>query len=202
MIQPRSPTTWMSSSRDEVVLKHLQNVRIASFVAWLLTIALLYLSASLPLFDSSPNVTLVEKTTRNRLVHPLLRWDAFHFVHIARHGYVYEHQWAFLSGIAAIMSYPARLLRILQLAESSTGLFSFSDLLASGALLSTVCGSSTTLYHLTLHHFGSPSIAYLTALLSLLPSSPATIYFSVYNEPFFTYLSYRGTYSHQHFLEY
>ncbi|KAI0093305.1 GPI mannosyltransferase 2 [Irpex rosettiformis] len=182
----------MTSSNGYVVKRHLKTLRIASFAAWLLTLILLYVSSLLPLFDSSPDVVLQRTTLRERLAYPLLRWDAFHFVHIAQEGYVYEHEWAFLHGIAAAMKYPARLLRILGLTETTTGSFSTSDLLLSGALLSCLCGSTTTLYRLTLHHFGSPSVAYLAALLSLLPSSPVTLRFSVYNEPFFTYLSYKG----------
>lgn len=182
----------MTPAEDEVVVKHLRALRVASVGAWLLTIALLYLSSLLPLFDSSPKAVLLENTLRNRLVYPILRWDAFHFLHIAQEGYVYEYEWAFLPGIAAVMTYPAKLMRLLGLAESYGGSLSMSDLLGSGALLSSLCGSAATLYRLTLLHFESPSIAYLAALLSLLPSSPATFRLSVYNEPFFTYLSYRG----------
>ncbi|KAI0093296.1 GPI mannosyltransferase 2 [Irpex rosettiformis] len=182
----------MASSNGYVVKRHLKTLRIASFAAWLLTLILLYISSLLPLFDSSPDIVLPRTTLRERLAYPLLRWDVFHFVHIAQEGYVYEHEWAFLHGIAAAMKYPASLLRILGLTETATGSLSTSDLLLSGALLSCLCGSTTTLYRLTLHLFGSPSVAYLAALLSLLPSSPATLRFSVYNEPFFTYLSYKG----------
>ena len=177
---------------DDVVRKHLKTLRIASFATWLLTITLLYASSSLPLFDSSPDTIIPRTTLKERLAYPLLRWDAFHFVHIAQKGYVYEYEWAFLHGIAAAMNYPAKLLRAIGLGDIINGSISTSDLLLSGAVLSSLCGSTTTLYRLTLHHFGSPSLAYLTALLSLLPSSPATLRFSVYNEPFFTYLSYKG----------
>lgn len=184
---------YMTPTTDVVVKTHLKTLRIASFAAWTLTVALLYISSSLPRFDSSPDAVLRTHTLKQHLAYPLLRWDAFHFVHIAQRGYVYEHEWAFLHGIAAAMRYPAKLFNVLGLAETTTGVASLSDLLLGGALLSSLCGSTITLYHLTLHHFKSPAVAYLTALLSLLPSSPATLRFSVYNEPFFTYLSYQGS---------
>lgn len=60
------------------------------------------------------------------------------------------------------------------------------------ALAAIACDTTCTLYQLTLHHLGSPTLAYLTALLSLMPSNPATLYFVPYTEPFFTYLSYKG----------
>ncbi|KAF7376005.1 GPI mannosyltransferase 2 [Mycena sanguinolenta] len=36
--------------------------------------------------------------------HILLRWDALHFLHIARRGYVYEHEWAFLPAPQFVLS--------------------------------------------------------------------------------------------------
>ncbi|KAF8891684.1 GPI mannosyltransferase 2, partial [Infundibulicybe gibba] len=69
---------------------------------------------------------------------------------------------------------------------------SVSELLLGGALMVVACDSTRTLYHLSLHHLGSPSLAFLASVLSLFPSSPATLYFAPYTEPFFTYFSYRG----------
>ncbi|KAF8917812.1 GPI mannosyltransferase 2 [Mucidula mucida] len=114
----------------------------------------------LPLFDSSG------------ASNPYLRWDAIHFQHIAQAGYVYEHEWAFLSGLPF-------LLRILP-----TPVFQ---------LLSVAVDLGTThaLYYLSLEMLGE-KIATLTTLLSLLPSSPATLRLAPYNEPFFIFLSYRG----------
>ncbi|KAF8170181.1 GPI mannosyltransferase 2 [Mycena galopus ATCC 62051] len=48
------------------------------------------------------------------------------------------------------------------------------------------------MYSLSLHHLGSPALARLAAILSLLPSSPATLFLAPYTEPFFTYFSYKG----------
>lgn len=175
----------------EVINGHIKTLRIAAVAAWSLTVFLLYVSSLLPLFDSSPRVVFPERNLRNFLVSPLLRWDVFHFVHIALHGHVYEYEWAFLPGIATVMQWTSTLSQQLGM-SASPGALSIGDVLGSTALLSCLCASTTTLYHLTLLHFGSPSLAYLTALLSLLPSSPATLWFSASTEPFFTYLSYRG----------
>ena len=70
----------------------------------------------------------------------------------------------------------------------------WNDLLQGGALAAFLCdaGSTTTLYNLTLHHVGSPNLALIASVLSFLPSSPATLRFAAYSEPFFTYLSYKG----------
>ncbi|THH29853.1 hypothetical protein EUX98_g4326 [Antrodiella citrinella] len=69
---------------------------------------------------------------------------------------------------------------------------SWSAFLAAGTLACCFISSSTTLYDLTLHHTHSPTAAYLSALLSLIPTSPVTLRFVAYSEPFFTYLSYTG----------
>jgi hypothetical protein len=71
---------------------------------------------------------------------------------------------------------------------------SWDDLLQGGLLAALACDTSTTLYHLSLHHLGSPSLALMASLLSLMPSSPVTLRFGAYSEPFFTYLSYKGEY--------
>ncbi len=178
--------------RHVIVQGHLRILHVLSICTWLLTALLLYLSSWLPLFDSSPRVLIKNPSNRSffdSLAHPLLRWDAFHFAHMAQEGYAYEHEWAFFPGASFIMRLVSRTVDYLR---GSVGQPRVAELLSAGALASCFCGTTTTLYNLTLHHFGSPQIAFLTCLLSLLPSSPATLRFSAYNEPFFTYLSYRG----------
>ncbi|KAJ7072467.1 glycosyltransferase family 76 protein [Mycena amicta] len=102
----------------------------------------------------------------------LLRWDVVHFVHIARSGYVYEHEWAFFPAVPALLS-----------------IFRFAPTLLSFAL---AWDMYKTMYSLSLHHLQSPALAQLAAWLSLLPSSPATLFVAPYSEPFFTYFSYKG----------
>ena len=128
---------------------------------------LLLLSLALPLFDKSPLLT------PHLLPSPLLRWDLFHFLHIARSGYIYEHEWAFLPGAPAVIHHlpPVPLFLILAF---------------------VICDSSCTLYRLSMLHLQSHSLAYLSVILSLLSSSPVAMHLVPYGEPFFTYLSYRG----------
>ncbi|KAJ7594703.1 glycosyltransferase family 76 protein [Mycena floridula] len=148
---------------------------VLAVLARVLTIGLGYLSSLLPLFDASPKLLRLSPWTQ-----PLLRWDAFHFLDIAQDGYVYEHQYAFFPGVPLVMRY-------LAIGDSPSAM-----LLAGALTAALICDSTTTFYQLSLHHLGSPSLAYLATVLSLLPSSPATLRFASYAEPFFTYLSYKG----------
>ena len=43
------------------------------------------------------------KTPVNKALFSFLRWDAVHFVEIAKHGYQYEHQFAFFPGFPSIL---------------------------------------------------------------------------------------------------
>ncbi|KAJ7727668.1 glycosyltransferase family 76 protein [Mycena maculata] len=133
-----------------------------TLISRLLTAALLLLTRLSPPFDAATS-------------HLLLRWDALHFIHIARNGYVFEHEWAWFPALPFLLSL-------------------FPDSLLSPTVLSLAIAYDTTLtmYHLSLHHLGSPALAKLAAILSLLPSSPVTLFLAPYNEPFFTYLSYKG----------
>ncbi|KAJ7647488.1 glycosyltransferase family 76 protein [Roridomyces roridus] len=104
--------------------------------------------------------------------HILLRWDVIHFQHIAQHGYAFEHEWAFLPVVP----------------------FLLSKFILAPTLVSLIVAydMTSTMYQLSLHHLRSPSLARLATVLSLLPSSPATLFLVPYNEPFFTYFSYKG----------
>jgi len=103
---------------------------------------------------------------------------------------MYEYEWAFFPGTPLVMRVAGKLLRLLK----GNGHVSLDDLLQGGALAAFACevGSITTLYQLTLYHLGSPHIALISSVLSLMPSSPAILRFAVYSEPFFTYFSYKG----------
>ncbi|KAI0940510.1 hypothetical protein AcW1_003686 [Taiwanofungus camphoratus] len=175
---------------------HICCLRILSVLTWFLSCLFVQSASVLPLFDSSPRVTIPVSSNSSRLhssVHPLLRWDSFHFTHIAQHGYVYEHEWAFLSGAPAVMRITALMLRLIGIRSwRSEGTLGAEDVLLGGALATCLCNTTTIFYRLTLHHLRSPSLAFLASLLSLLPSSPATLRLAGYSEPFFTYLSYKG----------
>ncbi|KDQ57726.1 glycosyltransferase family 76 protein [Jaapia argillacea MUCL 33604] len=77
----------------------------------------------------------------------------------------------------------------------SNSKLSVRELVVGGALASFVVDVFTplTLYKLTLRHFPRrPLIALISALLGLLPSSPATLWYAPYTEPFFIFFSYQG----------
>ncbi|ETW80459.1 glycosyltransferase family 76 protein [Heterobasidion irregulare TC 32-1] len=176
-----------ASSSSLIPQNHLRLLTRCTIASRVLTLLLIWLSSHLPLFDSSSKV-LVDDSTFS-LTTALLRWDAFHFAQIARDGYVYEHQWAFFPGTPMVMNLASRLMRFTKPAENSIG---WVDILQGGALASLCCDSTQTLYHLSLYHLKSPSLALLASLLSLLPSSPATLRYAGYSEPFFTFFSYKG----------
>jgi phosphatidylinositol glycan class V len=165
--------------------QHLRLLDWLTVLSRLLAAALLYLSSScLTLFDASPS-TLLAPSAFPSFASSLFRWDAFHFTAIAKDGYSYEHHWAFFPGVPMLLRAADRLPALfLHVATPLSWL----------ALLNTAIAIPTTraIYHLTLIHFQSPSFALLTALLSLLPASPATLYFAPYAEPIFTFLSYQG----------
>lgn len=152
-----------------------------SIAARLATFALLHLASRLPLFDASP--ILVPGISALEL--PLLRWDAFHFLHTASHGYVHENEWAFFPGVAYLMRTWGLLQRLAGQAPA--------HLLLMGMTGALACDTSQLLYALSLHHLRSPELAFLASALSLIPTSPVTAYFAPYNEPFFANFSYRGT---------
>ena len=166
----------MTSALNE---QHLALLRRFSAASSLVFGLLLVASSCLPLFDASP---ILVSDTRS----PLLRWDILHFLHIARHGYVYEHEWAFLPAAPWIIRY---FLAFIEWLLPSTTL---AHLIFAIGVSTLASETVQTLYLLTLHHFKSPHMALLASMLSILPSSPATLLFVPYNEPFFTYLSYRG----------
>ncbi|KAF9562765.1 hypothetical protein CPC08DRAFT_662669 [Agrocybe pediades] len=142
------------------------------FLSFLSYLALLHAAtALLHLFDASPKLLPYNS--------PLFRWDALHFTHIASAGYIYEHEWAFFPAIAF-------LLRAFGLQNAH------SVILFYALMLIVAWDTHRTLRSLSLHHLRSSKLTKLACTLSLIPTSPATLYFAPYNEPFFTYFSYRG----------
>lgn len=182
----------MSSTLEAQTKNHIRLLRYLTIGSWMITTFLIQLASLLPLFDTSP-ITLLprqsNKSWTDIYIAPLLRWDAFHFAHIAKEGYIYEYQWAFFPGTPFLMRIGAYLLRQLDPQVDET---SWKNILLSGSLAACIFESTSTLYQLTLHHFQSPSLALLVSLLSFFPSSPVTLQLVGYSEPFFTWLSYKG----------
>lgn len=162
---------------------HKQTLICLALVSRVLSALLLVVAAQLPLFDASSELVLDSPWLSS-----VLRWDLFHYAHIAKHGYVYEYEWAWLPGAPLIMRYGAITLERLGLRSNDE----LALMLGVGAAAAIFVDGTLTLYDLTLEHFHSPSFAMLSALLSLLPSSPATLHLVPLSEPFFTYLSYQG----------
>lgn len=164
-----------------VVPDHLRLLDGLTVLSRLLAAALVDLSSSyLTLFDASPSIVFPPSSTPS-----LFRWDAFHFTAIAKNGYSHEHHWAFFPGVPILLRAAHRLPTLFL--DVVPPLSWFTILNAAIAIPTT-----RAIYHLTLIHFRSPSFALLTALLSLLPASPATLYLAPYAEPIFTLLSYQG----------
>jgi phosphatidylinositol glycan class V len=176
-----SESTRSESSRETVIQTHKQQLLLLSLFARLCSLLLIALSSRLPLFDSSPGLV-----SSGGWASALLRWDAFHFAHVADSGYIYEYEWAFFPGTPLVMRLGGWAIRLLKRSDS------WNELLLSGALAALACDTTRLFYCLSLHHLQSPSLAFLASILSLLPSSPVTLRFAPYSEPFFTYLSYKG----------
>ncbi|XP_023558846.1 GPI mannosyltransferase 2 isoform X3 [Octodon degus] len=116
----------------------------------------------------------------------LSRWDAEHFLFIAEHGYLYEHNFAFFPGFPLTLLVGTELLRPLR------GLLSQrSCLLISVASLNSLF---SVLAALALHDLGClvlhcPHQALYAALLFCL--SPANVFLAAgYSEPLFAFLTF------------
>jgi len=174
-------TMTRKSSMQPATTRHLRTLLTLSLLVRLSIWTLTSLSARLlPLFDASPRISSPSPSV-------LLRWDAFHFAHIAEKGYVYEHEWAFFSGVPLLMRISAGFQALAGLGSND-----WVTLLQGGACMAILCDSTRVFYRLSLHHLRSPSLAFLSTVLSLFSSSPVALRLASYSEPFFTYFSYRG----------
>lgn len=176
-------------SASDIRRKHIRLLDSLTILSRVSVAALLYLTSSyLPLFDASPHTVVAPSSTLPSFSSSLLRWDAFHFTAIAKTGYSRDHHWAFFPGVPSLLRFAATFPP--PVADPAFAL-------ARVALIHVVIAIPTTraIYNLTLIHFGSPSFAFLTALLSLLPASPVALYFAPYAEPIFTFLSYAGMFA-------
>jgi len=165
---------------NELRRRHRRQLLLLTLVSQALILLLLFLCSYLPLFDSSPWAVL-DKSTTSWATTSLLRWDVFH-LGLAADERMYEHQWAFFPGVPNFMGVLGRI------APSDN----WATFLQGGILLVMACDSIRVFYDLSLYHLNSTSLSFLSAILSLLPSSPATLRHAPYAEPFFTWASYRG----------
>ena len=170
---------------DRLKKRHRKELLIFTLASHALLLLLLFLCSYLPLFDSSPWAVL-DKSTTSWATSSLLRWDVFH-LRAAADERMYEHQWAFFPGVPI---FTESLGRIAPTDDWAT-------FLQTAVLLAMGCDSALVFYDLSLRHLKSTSLSFLSAMLSLLPSSPVTLRHAPYAEPFFTWASYRGYISSQ-----
>jgi hypothetical protein len=178
-----------STPGDALQRKHLRVLLWASILSRTVTWILALAASHLPVFDSSPRILISERS----LVDPLLRWDTFQFGPIALDGYVYEHNWAFFPGTPLVMRYSGLIVKFFRGTGKEATAVSWEIMLFGSALAVLLTfGATSTLYRLSVYHLRTPQLAFVASLLSLIPTSPATLYLAPYTEPFFTYLSYKG----------
>ena len=125
---------------------HARLVISLSLIARALALVLVYVGAvaSTP-FDSShlalePVAAPLEKWALSGL-----RWDVFHFTHIAQNGYVYEYEYAFMPGTPAIMrlaAFVAQILGVIRWDRTP----SQGELLVCGFMMSTLLDPTWSLY--------------------------------------------------------
>lgn len=179
-VDARSESPVATTMADGLRERHRKQLLILTLSSQVSIQLLLFFSSYLPLFDSSPWAVLDGSST-SWATSSFLRWDVFH-LRLVGEERMYEHQWAFLPGAPAFIKFLG------QIAPNDD----WGACLQVGTLLVIACDSTLVLYALSLRHLKSPSLSFLSAALSLLPSSPATLRHAMYAEPFFTWASYRG----------
>ncbi|CAG7854863.1 SubName: Full=Related to glycosyltransferase family 76 protein-Laccaria bicolor {ECO:0000313/EMBL:CCA72745.1} [Serendipita indica DSM 11827] len=179
-----TPTSTQSKSPSPST-SNLKKLLTSAILYKICSIVILFFCTYATPFDASHLVIWPRAATQSifdKFISTTLRWDIFHFYEIARHGYVYEHLYAFLPGGPAIMRASS-----LILGESlSSGMFWGSWFLVAG------CSTLFTLYEITLLETGSQQVAMLATACSILTTSPATLLHAPYAEPFFAFLTFRG----------
>ncbi|KAG8986614.1 ER membrane glycoprotein subunit of the GPI transamidase complex-like protein, partial [Tulasnella sp. 427] len=195
----RSPTFYYlpRAAMHDDHPKHTSNKKRLSlyyYASRLIVASFIVLAATIfPPFDASHLITQPDR--KFGLTSALLRWDVFHFSNVAINGYTHEHLFAFFPGTPGLMKAVAETGLMLgrTLGSTERKQIGEGDVLLGGALASLVlCDWTGDLYDLTIAVGGTPSMAKLTALLSLVPLSPPTLLFAPYAEPFFARLSYKG----------
>lgn len=147
--------------------------------------AILFACAYITPFDASHVVSGLpapSDTITNRFISTTLRWDVFHFLEIAQSGYTYEHLYAFLPGVPAI----------LRATSAVFGYGTISGMLWRCWVAIIYCLTLPTLYDLTLFQTGSQELAMLASACSIIVTSPSTLLHAPYTEPFFAFCSFKG----------
>ncbi|KAI9491859.1 GPI mannosyltransferase 2 [Zychaea mexicana] len=169
-------------------LKHVYAFAIATRLTTIGIAILSYLVTGT--YDSSADIQLGSSSLIQRCINVFLRWDALYFVHIARHGYVFEQEHAFFPGLPLA----ARFLSQTVLSPIQTSLGEQHTIVLAGALIANVSFvlAAGSLFKLTRSVFpGHPVLATVSAIAFCL-SPPAMFMSSVYTESPFALLSFTG----------
>lgn len=164
----------------------------AGFAAWkALLLAVALGSAVAPDYDTSTSLFFERVYGPDAdvpaLASRLTRWDALYFVHAARHGYVYEQEWAFGTGLAVFIDQLVKLARFL-----GAG----ADLVAEPVVAIAIAHAShfiavLALYQLALVLTKDRKLAFITSALHII--SPGGLFMSAPNaESPFACLSFIG----------
>uniref|UniRef100_A0A2A6CCM6 GPI mannosyltransferase 2 n=1 Tax=Pristionchus pacificus TaxID=54126 RepID=A0A2A6CCM6_PRIPA len=118
-----------------------------------------------------------------------MRWDSIQFLHVAEHGYVYEHSLAFFPLFPTVLRYVASILETV-----STGvLYSPSTFVLAAVILNSVTFfvSSLLIFDICFILTSSHKISQISTLLFSI--NPASIFFSsIYTESLYCCLSLLG----------
>ncbi|GAA5826030.1 hypothetical protein JCM11251_000098 [Rhodosporidiobolus azoricus] len=157
------------------------------------SLLLLLLSLFLPTFPTDATQLSIPLSP---YLHPFVRWDAVHFVHVALYGYAREEKTAaFGPGLTTgVMRAGGEAIAWLKGAEKVTA----DEVVLAGMLGTTVATTlaSLFLYRLTQTLFSSSprSFPLLTSTLFLLAPSRPTLHAAPYTEPFAALFTFAGMY--------
>ncbi|WWC58574.1 uncharacterized protein I303_101117 [Kwoniella dejecticola CBS 10117] len=157
-------------------------------------IAFLYILSSLiPPFDTSHTLLTADQPSTGGL--PGLRWDAIHFVSIAKDGHTHEQQLAFqplFMGILRLAGEVVSCFKRIEGADEGAGV-RVGDVVWGGMVVSSICwvGSCVLLYKLSTHLF-NVRFALLATLLYMIPPSPVPSL--PYTEPLYALTTFGGIY--------
>lgn len=90
--------------------KHPTKSLLGTFATWKVFLLAIVLGSSVgPAYDTSSTLLSPEIASSNEsvfdLVTKLTRWDSIYFIQNARRGYFFEQEWAFGSGLPAVISF-------------------------------------------------------------------------------------------------
>ncbi|KAI1763870.1 glycosyltransferase family 76 protein [Hypoxylon sp. FL1150] len=165
---------------------------ISAFLAWKGLLLAIALGSSVgPAYDTSSTLVspeiLSSKESPFDLATKLTRWDSIYFIENSRRSYLYEQEWAFGSGLPAVISALTQVLVNFGIQVNPSHRPSIGICVAHASHLLSVL----VLYELGLVIWKNQRLAFIAALLHIL--SPAGLFLSApYNESTYSLLSFVG----------